>query len=572
MRDNLKQEEFDSPIQTATRFDSHSDSENDTQSTSVKYNSSFITRRKSIPKEALGCDDSDNKMTINAKPRKKLWLRIMALLVFFLCLAVFLVPKERLKFSLDQDDGIFDDDLPGPISDSDHQTDDTTSAPQTTTSPLTTSHCKKPYPGRPLIQYALMIDAGSTGSRIHVYRFNYCNNSPQLEDEVFHHVEPGLSSYDDKPEAAAESLDVLMAVALKHVPAQLHSCTPVAVKATAGLRLLGSKKSLRILNAVRKRLESRYPFPIIANEGVAIMDGRDEGVYAWITVNYLLQRIGSAHKQPTAAIFDLGGGSTQIVFEPDSAEDSAVAPGEHRYELQYGGHTYVLYQHSYLDYGLMSARKRIKEFMIKMWYNIKSKKGSTGVKAEELDETTPHPCLPKNYTEELPLKDILPSSDDVATIVGTGAGHAQCRAVTEHLFDKNKECSLSPCAFDGVYQPSLRETFSVNDIYAFSYFYDRANPLGMPTEFSLGELRELTDAVCAGDVSKFAHLPEATKALEKNPHYCMDLTFIYGLLHYGYEIPLDREVKIAKKIKGIETGWCLGAAIAVLDSAHWCKT
>ena len=68
-----------------------------------------------------------------------------------------------------------------------------------------------------------------------------------------------------------------MAIALKHVPMELHNCTPVAVKATAGLRVLGVKKSLHILKAVRKRLENRYPFPIIANEGVAIMDGSDEG-------------------------------------------------------------------------------------------------------------------------------------------------------------------------------------------------------------------------------------------------------------------------------------------------------
>ena len=99
----------DNPIQTATAFDSHSDSEDDSQSTSVDHNSSFITRRKSspqIPKEALGCDYSNNKMTINAKPRKKLWLRIMVFLVFFLCLAVFLVPKERL-FGLDLEGEFF---------------------------------------------------------------------------------------------------------------------------------------------------------------------------------------------------------------------------------------------------------------------------------------------------------------------------------------------------------------------------------------------------------------------------------------------------------------------------------
>ena len=42
------------------------------------------------------------------------------------------------------------------------------------------------------------------------------------------------------------------------------------------------------------------------------MKGEDEGVYAWITTNYLLGKIGGPDKTPTAAIFELGGGSTQM--------------------------------------------------------------------------------------------------------------------------------------------------------------------------------------------------------------------------------------------------------------------
>lgn len=142
---------------------------------------------------------------------------------------------------------------------------------------IMSSHCKVAYPGRPLIQYVLMLDAGSMGSRIHAYKFNYCNATPELEDEDFGHVEPGLSSYGEDPEAAAQSLDRLLEVGLRSVPKYLHSSTPIAVKATAGLRLLGDEKSNKILAAVRRRIELHYPFPIIKEQGVAVMDGAEEG-------------------------------------------------------------------------------------------------------------------------------------------------------------------------------------------------------------------------------------------------------------------------------------------------------
>src|ERR1700728_1002264 len=182
---------------------------------------------------------------------------------------------------------------------------------------------KSSDPSKPVIQYVLMIDAGSTGSRIHVYQFNNCGSSPELEDETFKMTEKnpngsGLSSYPDDPEAAAKSLDVLMDVAMTAVPENMRACSPVAVKATAGLRRLGIEKSEKILEAVRHRLETSYPFPVVSKEenGVAVMDGSDEGVYAWITTNYLLGKIGGPDHSETAAVFDLGGGSTQIVFEP----------------------------------------------------------------------------------------------------------------------------------------------------------------------------------------------------------------------------------------------------------------
>ena len=75
--------------------------------------------------------------------------------------------------------------------------------------------------------------------------------------------------------------------ALHVVPKAMHGCTAVAVKATAGLRLLPGSQSADILTAVEARIRSAYPFQLQEKDGVVVMDGKDEGVYAWITANYL---------------------------------------------------------------------------------------------------------------------------------------------------------------------------------------------------------------------------------------------------------------------------------------------
>ena len=85
----------------------------------------------------------------------------------------------------------------------------------------------------------MMIDAGTMGSRIHIYNFNNCGPSAAYEYEVFKQLQPGLSYYNSSLQQAAESSDELMDEAVKVAPKDLWKYTPVAVKATAGLRLFG---------------------------------------------------------------------------------------------------------------------------------------------------------------------------------------------------------------------------------------------------------------------------------------------------------------------------------------------
>src|SRR5690606_25000212 len=134
----------------------------------------------------------------------------------------------------------------------------------------------------------------------------------------------------------------------------------------------------------------------------------------------------------------------------------------------------------------------------------------------------------------------------------------QCRALAEEILNKAKPCTIAPCSFNGVHQPSFERTFAREDVYIFSYFYDRLFPLGMPSSFTVREMHELTRKVCGGESEwdAFKSLPDAMAELNDRPEHCLDLNFQLALLHTGYEMPLDREVKIAKKIKGKELGWC----------------
>jgi guanosine-diphosphatase len=75
--------------------------------------------------------------------------------------------------------------------------------------------------------------------------------------------------------------------------------------------------------------------------------------------------------------------------------------------------------------------------------------------------------------------------------------------------------------------------------------------------------------VCAGNNAYFP--PSGQEELEGRPESCLDMTFLYVLLRLGYEFDENRVVRVEKKVAGTELGWCLGAAIAMLDAKIECK-
>ena len=87
-------------------------------------------------------------------------------------------------------------------------------------------------------RWAVVIDAGSTGSRVHIFKFlTVASGNLELQFDKFEQLKPGLSSFADDPAGAAKSLKPLIDLAISTVPSSLQSSTPIMVGATAGLTL-----------------------------------------------------------------------------------------------------------------------------------------------------------------------------------------------------------------------------------------------------------------------------------------------------------------------------------------------
>ncbi|KAG5366230.1 putative guanosine-diphosphatase [Yarrowia sp. B02] len=376
----------------------------------------------------------------------------------------------------------------------------------------------------PNSSYAVVVDAGSTGSRVHVFKFRHETNQslPVLEDKYFEFTRPGLSSFASEPQQGAETLRGMLNRATSWIPSKHQSETPVWVKCTAGLRMLAPEEQEGILTSVDNLLDE-YPFQK-SPEAVAVLNGEEEGFFAWMTLNYLLGRL--QHNR-TVSVAELGGGSTQIVFEMErnkgGCSSMAVGDDERKFDL---------YQYSHLGYGLMEARKKI----------------------FELNNGRVNPCIGKGMS-----KVINGKTEAGYELTSDALNDQECIAYMEVILH-TEPCTHSSCSLNNVYQPPI-DTYN-GDLYLISYFYDRTSNLGLQNEFTLRDVKKLQEKVCHGQWTDISGLSEmAFKELQGRPEWCLDLSFMYTLLHSGYGIALDRPLKTVKSHGGNEVSWALGVAL-----------
>lgn len=350
-------------------------------------------------------------------------------------------------------------------------------------------------------QYGAVIDAGSTGSRVLAFEFHkgYLDGRLVLDSELFRELKPGLSSL--TPEEGAEQIGVLLSEAKLLIPEKYWNNTPLAFKATAGLRLLGASHSEDILNAIRE-LFAKSGFN--ANEhSVEIMDGTDEGIFSWFTVNYLSNRLTSKN---TVAALDLGGGSTQVTYELNEDQPSYK---DYIHAVPVFNSEMNVFTNSYLGLGLMAARHSV------------ITKGKTGNQTVFENE-----CV----------NPIVKSKPFVYSKVEYSVSGKENRKNAE-----NPEVDFDLCVELVKRQvlPLVKpKPIKLNEhvINAFSYYYDRAIETGLVDPFLGGE-------ITISQFTKKAREVCATPNTDQ-PFMCLDLVFISVLLHDGFGLKTTTTIRV----------------------------
>ncbi|XP_025872127.1 ectonucleoside triphosphate diphosphohydrolase 6 isoform X2 [Vulpes vulpes] len=375
--------------------------------------------------------------------------------------------------------------------------------------------------------YGIMFDAGSTGTRVHIFQFTrQPGETPTLTHETFKALKPGLSAYADDVEKSTSGIQELLDVAKQDIPFDFWKATPLVLKATAGLRLLPGEKAQKLLRKVKEVFKAS-PF-LVGEDCVSIMNGTDEGVSAWITVNFLTGSLKTPGRS-SVGMLDLGGGSTQITFLPRVEDTLQTSPPGYLTSLQMFNRTYKLYSYSYLGLGLMSARLAILG-------------GMEGKPAEDGKELV-SPCLSPGFTGEW----------EHAEITYRISGQ---KAVNLH--------ALCASRISEILQNKVHRTEEVKDVdfYAFSYYYDLAANVGLIDVEKGGSL-----VVGDFDIAAKYVCRTAETRPQGNPFLCMDLTYI-SLLLQEFGFPENKVLKLTRKINNVETSWALGAIFHYIDSLN----
>ena len=356
--------------------------------------------------------------------------------------------------------------------------------------------------------YAIIMDAGSTGTRAHLFEFSVDTTVPSITDIYSVSTKPGLSSYQDTPKAAYKAIEPVLKemhtyLANKNIP---EAEVSISILATAGMRLLPEPEQQAIYQNIESFLKTNYAYPILRMKTIA---GNEEAFYAWLDVNYLNNTFhtGSA----SVGTLDMGGASTQIAFE--LANDPTVKPPVDTVShIKIGNHDYTVFRASYLGLGQDQMRAKVNA------------------------NNNAYSCYPINYP--------MQHTNGAFNLSDCQQQYQTPLATYRNIFSSIPAFSGNMVAFSGFY-------------YQFNFF--KEDPQTTREKF-----QQKVKEVC-GNTWETLQQQYPSQPADYLATYCANAAYHDILLHQSYKLS-DQQLTIAKKINGKEIDWTLGALLYLLTT------
>jgi Golgi nucleoside diphosphatase len=376
-------------------------------------------------------------------------------------------------------------------------------------------------------QHLIIIDAGSSGSRLHIFEYQQKPSMPfslqSIREIKQVRATTGLSELVDQPKNIEPELNKLFKAADNDLTLEQKKTTPIYLLATAGFRILAQPEKIALLQIVRddmQKIEKNfgYPLPEDFNHQINIIHGRTEALFAWLTVNYLMQNLNldSLTQGNDFGVLDMGGASTQMTFltkEPPQNNFSGFI---------YQRKLFLLYTKSYANFGLNESERALQTFY-----------------GDKLNA-----CYPQKGS----------------------ANFDQCLQLIQGFL--NKDLPISPCQQRygqevcnglGEYQPSISQTHFIGVAYYYPLFdlFKLADQIASPWQ-----LAQATRQFCQ---TPWAQLSQKYSTLDADNlrKICFRATWIYELLK-RYGLNDKTPLIVTEKIAGESSDWPLGAAIYLL--------
>ncbi|NXI65378.1 ENTP4 diphosphohydrolase, partial [Anseranas semipalmata] len=448
----------------------------------------------------------------------------------------------------------------------------------------------------PNLNYGIVVDCGSSGSRIFVYCWPRHNGNPhdlldikQMRDKnrkpVVMKIKPGISEFANSPEKVSDYISPLLSFAAKHVPRAKHKETPLYILCTAGMRILPESQQKAILEDLLTDIPVHFDF-LFSDSHAEVISGKQEGVYAWIGINFVLGRFehtddedeaivevhvpGSENKEAifrkrTVGILDMGGVSTQIAYEVPKTVSFASSQQEEvaknlLAEFNLGcdahqtEHVYRVYVATFLGFGGNAARQRYEDSL----FTSTVLKNRLLGKQTGMTSDSPYldPCLP------LDAQDEIHQNGQIMYLRGTGDFNL-CREIIQPFMNKTNETQTS---LNGVYQPAVH--FQNSEFYGFSeFYYCTEDVLRMGGDYNAAKFTKAAKDYCA---TKWSVLRErfdrglyASHAdLHRLKYQCFKSAWMYEVFHSGFSFPVSySSLKTALQVYDKEVQWTLGAIL-----------